>query len=103
MTDDASISAARAGAAGSEHWIGIWTGSFGARTDLSLIVSDDGAFEIVLLGHPVQITRAEFAATMCMFSGSDIALTLERIDNASAQGSYVNAAGRKATALFRRA
>jgi hypothetical protein len=103
MAADGATSGAAAGMAVDTSWTGIWTGSFGARTDLALIVTEDGGFEVLLLGHPVRLTQAAFKPDACVLSGPDITLTLQRVDSSVAQGSYVNAAGRKATALFRRA
>ncbi len=98
----AKPAAALAPAATATSWDGHWNGSFGARTDMVVMISGEKITGISLLGQPLAVTSSSVSAGAANAGGPDFSLSLTRVAPNSAQGTYENNRKEKATALFSR-
>lgn len=83
-------------------WDGVWRGEFGARSDFAITVRGGAVVAMHMLGQPVAILRSQCLDSEVSIISTDGSITLKRGGPHSAQGTYVNNAGKKATALFER-
>lgn len=83
-------------------WNGRWSGSFGARSDVSVTFSGERISGVSFLGQPMTVTSTSVNGGIATMSGPDFSLTLTRIGPNSAQGVYENNRKEKAAVLLTR-
>lgn len=81
-------------------WDGRWSGSFGARSDVSVTFSAERITGVSFLGQPLTVTSTSVNGGIATMSGPDFSLTLTRIGPSSAQGIYENNRKEKAAVLL---
>lgn len=81
-------------------WDGVWKGEFGARSDIVIAVEDGRIASARMLGQALAIVHADIAETHLVVSGPDGSLLLQRVGPETAQATYTNNRGKKASALM---
>lgn len=81
-------------------WDGRWSGSFGARSDVSVTFSGERITGVSFLGQPLTVTSTSVSGGIATMSGPDFSLTLTRIGPTNAQGIYENNRKEKAAVLL---
>ncbi|MGL4438976.1 MAG: hypothetical protein ACRCUE_06865 [Bosea sp. (in: a-proteobacteria)] len=81
-------------------WEGRWSGSFGARSDVSVTFSGERITGVSFVGQPLTVTSTSVNGGIATMSGPDFSMTLTRIGPASAQGIYENNRKEKAAVLL---
>jgi cytoskeletal protein RodZ len=83
-------------------WEGRWSGTFGARTDMTITVSGGRVTAVTLLGQPMTITTSTVTAMAASASGPEFRIDLARFTATAGQGIYENARREKAIAAFQK-
>lgn len=81
-------------------WDGVWKGEFGARSDIAITVQDGRIASARMLGQDLAIVHFDIAEAHLVISGPDGSLLLHRVGPETAQATYTNNSGKKASALM---
>ena len=81
-------------------WDGVWKGEFGARSDIVITVQDGRIASARMLGQNLAIVHFDIAEAHLVVSGPDGSLLLQRVGPETAQATYTNNRGKKASAVM---
>ena len=83
-------------------WDGRWNGTFGARSDVAVLISSEKVTGVTILGQPMAVSSATISGLIATISGPDFSLTMTRIGPTNATGVYENNRKEKASVLLTR-